>query len=92
MKHKHGVYGYAKYSSFYIGGSSTLHISGYSGPFNVGDSVAGGDNGQKFTNKDNDNDVYPQNCAVIHLHFGTWCLQIFISTIEMVAMVVAKKE
>ena len=73
MEDKDGVYGYAKYSSFYIGGSSTdytLHISGYSGPSNVGDSLAGGHNGQTFTNKDNDNDVYSQNCAVVHI--GAW--------------------
>ena len=72
MKDKDGVYGYAKYSSFYIGGSSTdytLHISGYYGPSNVGDSLAY-HNGQKFTTKDNDNDGSGSNCAVIR--FGAW--------------------
>ena len=73
MKDKDGVYGYANYSSFYIGGSSTdytLHISGYSGPSNVGDSLAY-HNGQKFTTKDNDNDsTSSYNCAVDR--FGAW--------------------
>ena len=72
MKDKDGVYGYANYSSFYIGGSSTdytLHVSGYSGPSNVGDSLAY-HNGQKFSTKDNDNDSYGGNCAV--LSFGAW--------------------
>ena len=76
MEDKDGVYGYAKYIvyfSFYIGGCSndyTLHISGYSGPSNVGDSLVGGYNGHKFTNKNNDNNVYIQNCAVVHI--GAW--------------------
>ena len=42
MKDKEGVYEYAKYSSFYIGGSSTdytLHISGFNGSSGVGDSL-----------------------------------------------------
>ena len=73
MKDKDGVYGYAKYSSFYIGSSSTdytLHVSGYSGPFEVGDSLAY-HNGQKFTTKDNDNDSSSDyNCAVDR--FGAW--------------------
>ena len=72
MKDKNGVYGYAKYSSFYIGGSSTdytLRISGYSGPSEVGDSLAY-HNTQKFTTKDNDNDAYTNNCA--NKYFGGW--------------------
>ena len=72
MKDKDGVYGYAKYSLFYIGGSSTdytLHISGYSGPSEVGDSLAY-HNGQKFTTKDNDNDGSGSNCAVLYI--GGW--------------------
>ena len=72
MRDKDGVYGYAKYSSFYIGGSSTdytLHISGYSGPSNVGDSLAYHNN-NKFSTKDNDNDNYSGNCPVIS--FGAW--------------------
>ena len=72
MKDKDGVYGYAKYSSFYIGGSSTdytLHVSGYSGPSEVGDSLAY-HNGYKFSTKDNDNDPHPYHCAVIR--FGAW--------------------
>ena len=72
MKDKDGVYGYAKYCPFYIGGSSTdytLHISGYSGPSEVGDSLDY-HNGQKFTTKDNDNDSSSVNCAVNR--FGAW--------------------
>ena len=72
MKDKDGVYGYAKYSLFYIGGSSTdytLHISGYSGPSGVGDSLAH-HNGQKFSTKDNDNDSWSGNCA--DKYFGGW--------------------
>ena len=72
MKDKDGVYGYANYSSFYIGGSSTdytLHISGFSGSSGVGDSLAF-HNGQKFSTKDNDNDSSNGNCAVIY--FGAW--------------------
>ena len=71
MKDKNGVYGYAEYSSFYIGSSTdyTLHISGYSGPSNVGDSLDY-HNGYKFTTKDNDNDGSASNCAVTR--FGAW--------------------
>ena len=72
MKDKDGASGYAKYSSFYIGGSSTdytLHISGYSGPSEVGDSLAY-HNDNKFSTKDNDNDNYSENCAVIR--FAAW--------------------
>ena len=73
MKDQGGVYGYAKYSSFYIGSSSTdytLQISGYSGPSNVGDSLAYS-NGYRFTTKDNDNDgTNNRNCA--EYSFGAW--------------------
>ena len=76
MKDQDGVYGYANYSSFYIGGSSTdytLHISGYSGPSNVGDSLAYS-NSRKFSTKDNDNDSSSggvrDNCAIFSL--GAW--------------------
>ena len=72
MNDKDGVYGYAKYSSFYIGGFSTdytLHISGFSGPSEVGDSLDY-HNGYKFTTKDNDNDSYGGNCAVNFI--GAW--------------------
>ena len=66
------VYRYAKYSSFYIGGSSTdytLHVSGFSGS-GVLDALAY-HNGYKFTTKDNDNDVYTSgNCAVQWI--GAW--------------------
>ena len=72
MKDKDGVYGYAKYSSFYIGSSSTdytLHVSGFSGSSGVGDSLDY-HNGQKFSTKDNDNDNSGYNCAVRWL--GAW--------------------
>ena len=62
---------YAKYSSFYIGGSSTdytLHVSGFSGS-GVEDALAY-HNGYKFTTKDNDNDLRSSNCAVEY--FGAW--------------------
>ena len=61
---------YAKYSSFYIEGSSAeykLHVSGYTG--NAGNSFTH-HNGRKFTTKDNDNDGYSSNCAV--LYPGAW--------------------
>ena len=72
MEDKDGVYGYAKYSSFYIGGSSTdytLHKSGLSSSSGVGDSLAN-HNGRKFTTKDNDNDSWSGNCA--DRYFGGW--------------------
>ena len=72
MRDEADVYRYAKYSSFYIGGSSTdytLHISGYSGSSGVGDALAF-HNGYKFTTKDNDNDNSGSICAVEY--FGAW--------------------
>ena len=72
MNDTDGVYGYAKYSSFYIGGSSTdytLHVSGYSGPSEVGDSLTY-HNGHKFSTKDNDNDPHSYNCA--SRYSGAW--------------------
>ena len=72
MRDEDGVNRYAKYSSFYIGGSSTdytLHVSGYSGSYCVIDLTH--HNGNKFTTKDNDNDLhYGTNCAA--LQFGAW--------------------
>ena len=72
MKDRNGVYGYANYSSFYIGGSSTdytLHVSGFSGS-GVEDGLTY-HNGHKFTTKDDDNDADPSgNCAV--KWFGAW--------------------
>ena len=72
MRDGYGVHINVTYSSFYIGSSSTdytLHISGFSGSSGVGDSLDY-HNGQKFTAKDNDNDNYSGNCAVIR--FGAW--------------------
>ena len=73
MNYENGVYGYAKYSSFYIGGSTTdytLHISEYSGSSSAGDALTY-HNGYKFTTKDNDNDsYYLGNCAEVS--FGAW--------------------
>ena len=72
MRDEDGFNRYAKYSSFYIGGSSTdytLHVSGFSGSYRVYDALSY-HYGSKFTTKDNDNDVYFQNCAVEK--FGAW--------------------
>ena len=65
MRDKNGSSAYASYSTFYIGNSTTdytLHVSGYSGT--AGNSLAS-HNLMKFTTKDNDNDLYYQNCATI---------------------------
>ena len=70
MKIKHGTSAYASYSTFYIGGSTsdyTLHVSGYSGT--AGDSLTY-HNLMNFTTKDDDNDQYSGNCAV--LFNGAW--------------------
>ena len=70
MKDKDGNSAYASYSTFYIGGSTTdytLHVSGYSGT--AGDSLAY-HNLMKFTTKDNDNDAYSSNCAIVYT--GAW--------------------
>ena len=61
---------YAKYSSFMVADSDLQYmmtVSGYSG--NAGDAF-GVHSGQKFSTKDRDNDVWPNNCAE---HFmGAW--------------------
>ena len=70
MRDKNGNSAYASYSTFYIGGSTTyytLHVSGYNGT--AGDSLSY-NNLQKFSTKDNDNDQYGGNCAVIRI--GGW--------------------
>ena len=70
MRDENNATRYAKYSSFYIGGSSTdytLHISGFSG-FGFGDGT--NHNGQKFSTKDDDNDANSNNCAVVNT--GAW--------------------
>ena len=83
LKDKSGVEAYAKYSTFYIGGSTTdytLHVSGYSGC--AGDSLDY-HNLQKFSTKDNDNDQYSGNCA--HSSFGKagwWYKQCYYSNLN----------
>ena len=70
LRDKDGLDAYAKYSTFYIGGSTTdytLHVSGYSGT--AGDSLTY-HNLQKFSTKDNDNDQNSGNCAVTYS--GAW--------------------
>ena len=70
MRDKDGNSAYASYSTFYIGGSTTdytLHVSGYSGT--AGDSLEY-HNLMKFTTKDNDNDNYSSNCAIVYS--GAW--------------------
>ena len=71
-----GNFGYAKYSSFSIGNSTTdytLSLSGYSG--NAGDAMLShweSANGRRFTTKDRDNDLTHDsvNCAV--KYSGAW--------------------
>ena len=61
---------YAKYSSFKVGASDseyTMTVSGYSG--NAGDSL-GVHDGQMFSTKDRDNDVWASNCA--EQFIGAW--------------------
>ena len=72
MRDQNDAYRYAKYSSFYIGGSSTdytLHVSGFSGSSGVQDALTY-HNGRKFTTKDDDNDAGNNNCAVAST--GAW--------------------
>jgi len=61
---------YAKYTTFKVLDSSRkyqLTIAGYSG--DAVDSLAA-QNGMNFTTKDQDNDIYSQNCAIIYK--GGW--------------------
>ena len=70
MRDKIAIKRYAKYSTFYIGGSTTdytLHVSGYSGT--AGDSLAY-HNLMKFSTKNNDNDQSSYNCALTWT--GAW--------------------
>ena len=69
MRDKNNSKGYASYSTFYIGGSTsdyTLHVSEYSGT--AGDSLAY-HNLMKFSTKDDDNDQWGGNCATTR---GAW--------------------
>ena len=64
---------YAEYSTFNIGDSSTeytLTIAGYNGT--AGDSMISNHdlNGRSFSTRDNDNDLWGDNCAVNRL--GAW--------------------
>ena len=66
---------YAKYSSFSVGDSASkyiLSVSGYSGT--AGDSLAY-HNGYRFTTRDQDNDVWGNNCAQ-HWGGGAWWYRI----------------
>jgi hypothetical protein len=61
---QNGSEGYAEYSSFSIGNESTkyvLNIAGHSGT--ATDSLVGRHNGMMFSTIDQDNDIYPRNCA-----------------------------
>ena len=61
---------YANYSTFSISDGSTeyiLIVGGYSGT--AGDSL-GWHNGWRFSTRDNDNDVWSDNCA--QTHTGAW--------------------
>ena len=72
MTDKSGIKGFAKYSTFYIGGSTTdytLHISGYSG--NVGEAF-GYHNDRKFTTKDNDNDEWTGGNSAVRWSGAWW--------------------
>ncbi|XP_048751641.2 ficolin-2-like [Ostrea edulis] len=58
---------YVKYTSITLGNEASKYVislSGFSG--NVGDCFTSGQpiNNMKFTTKDQDNDAYPENCAV----------------------------
>ena len=67
-----GTEAYAKYSTFYIGGSTTdytLHVSGYSGT--AGDSMTY-HHLSKFSTKDDDNDQYRGSCAGSSFGSGAW--------------------
>ncbi|XP_065056473.1 uncharacterized protein LOC135684750 [Rhopilema esculentum] len=62
---------FAEYSTFYIDGQEkqyTLHVSSYSGT--AGDSFSG-HNGQRFSTKDKDNDIWGKNCAT-EFHGAWW--------------------
>ena len=55
---------YAQYSNFTVGNSAsryTLSVTGYSGT--AGDSLISYHNGHKFSTRDQDNDIYGENCA-----------------------------
>ena len=62
---------YANYSTFNVSNSSTeyiLTVGGYSGT--AGDSLTVNHNGRRFSTRDNDNDMWPDNCA--QYYTGAW--------------------
>ena len=63
---------YAKYTTFSVGNSASkyiLSVSGYSGT--AGDSLAY-HNGRRFSTRDQDNDVWSNNCASYYWSRGAW--------------------
>ncbi|XP_076101022.1 ryncolin-2-like [Mytilus galloprovincialis] len=66
MENFKGVKKYAKYSTFKVGDAAskyTLTVGGFSG--NAGDAFAARQhNGKKFSTPDQDNDIWPKNCAL----------------------------
>ncbi|XP_072167985.1 ficolin-2-like [Diadema setosum] len=63
---------FAIYKSFRIDNETMkyrLHVSGYCG--NAGDSLSAHD-GRFFTSRDQDNDIYNNNCARIHFGSAWW--------------------
>ena len=79
---------YAQYTTFSVGNSTTeytLTVGGYSGT--AGDSLTNGTNpnglhnGMKFSTRDNDNDNWANNCALI-LHGAWWFNACFYSNLN----------
>ena len=66
-----GVRKYAQYDTFKIADEADgyrLTIAGYSG--DAGDSMIRDNNGQMFSTKDRDNDIWDQHCA--EQRYGAW--------------------
>ena len=76
---------YAQYSSFSVGDSAskyTLSVSGYSGT--AGDSLTTGNhvhNGQQFSTRDQDNDIWSENCAQ-QFKGGCWYADCHVSNLN----------
>lgn len=76
-----GEKAYAKYSLFSVASEADkykLTVGGYSGT--AGDSLDH-HNGKKFTTKDQDNDTYNKNCAVMY-RSGWWITDCFLSNLN----------